>query len=87
MSEEASFYCLAWAALCYGGGVLEDTNDWPIFRRDFGCAYPNALYYPCGDMDNDGDVDTVDWPVFRDNFGSPDVPNDCPMPCVWPPAQ
>jgi hypothetical protein len=73
---------------CYGDVDCDDdvdTVDWPVFRDSFGKSYPDSGYNPCGDMDHDGDVDTVDWPSFRDNFGSGDVPNDCPMPCEWPP--
>ena len=81
--------CWEYDSQCYGDGDGDDdvdTVDWPVFRDAFGYSYPAPDYNPCGDLDHDGDVDTVDWPQFRDNFGSSDVPNDCPMPCVWPPA-
>lgn len=81
--------CWDFDSQCHGdvdGDDDVDTVDWPVFRDSFGTSYPAAGYNPCGDLDHDGDVDTVDWPSFRDNFGSGNVPNDCPMPCVWPPV-
>jgi hypothetical protein len=86
--------CWQFDSQCYGdvdGDDDVDTVDWPVFRDSFGTNYAShwnggaGPYNPCGDLDHDGDVDTVDWPAFRDNFGSGNVPNDCPMPCVWPP--
>jgi hypothetical protein len=81
--------CWEFDSQCYGdvdGDDDVDTTDWPVFRDAFGCAWPQACYDACADLDHDGDVDTTDWPNFRDNFGSGNVPNDCPMTCVWPPA-
>jgi hypothetical protein len=80
--------CWEFDSQCYGDTDNDedvDGTDWPVFRDAFGRSYPHAMYNPCGDLDHDGDVDGVDWPAFRDNFGTGDAPDDCPMPCVWPP--
>ena len=36
-----------------------DTVDWPTFRDAFGYSYPDAQYYPCGDLDRDGNLDLL----------------------------
>ena len=85
--------CWNYPTWCYGdadGDGYVGDDDFAIYQSAFQMVYPDPLYNPCADFNQDVVVNVDDWPVMRDWYGKY-PPTDCsdlpgvpwPLPPYW----